>query len=861
MDFDSLQDDNAAAAPAANAPASGSSATVQSPGKFDDLEDDSDKYGSMGQQLLTGLEGAARGATFGGSTFIEQGLSKLGVPGLSDQDISARQKENPIPATAGEIGGVLASSFYGVGEGALLAKAGQGAAEVLGLGNAASRWGKIGSAVIKGFTEASLFQGGDEISKGLLGQGDPEHPVGRALLNSGYAGLIGGGLGGGLGIIGQGASKTLQAFSETKMASGLAQLRDDFGNRWSWHQSAPDLAESIHNELTDFYNSTKNASDEIRGGSGLKSQAIDKLAANVDPNKVSEHVGDISKILGNAPKAMQGDPLFQDAVNKWRSVVGGVEDSTNPFAQSKPASASDVFKATDALKRQMQEWGEYNKKMVPLAEVPFRNAAKSIGFNLRTSLEDTGVWGDLGNLQADVNAATKDFIPKLKDFNSKFTTKMLGEPVIDPSKAQTYANQLGKPNAEIKQAVMQNYVESAEKYRSEINDIYGRLGLESPITPSSLNTVKGTYGDVTKGSAMADSIYKFGVPGFTTKIADKIGGADIGYKVGGVGGAIAGFGIGTVLPYLQEAAGRKIKDYAVPAILNALGHEAPEAAGAALEHADSIVKGNALLKKAIDGVFSGGKAARLEISSKNKDKIRDFVEGGGVTQQTQNQLQMSQPAQMAPVQNFAEGGMVKAYKPPPPPNPNAPPDRLGSVYPAQNMLMTAAKGRVYDYLNNMRPKDDPPAAPFDVKVKNTAAEKKYDKALDIAASPVSVLHHIQNGTLDIEHMQHMKQMWPEVYNQMAKSLTQRISEEQIKGQKPSYKVRQSMSLFLGAPLDSSMKPENIMAAQNVFMRQNQQKSQAGQPAKAKKGSSSALTKVSENYRTPNQSAESRQAKG
>jgi len=167
------------------------------------------------------------------------------------------------------------------------------------------------------------------------------------------------------------------------------------------------------------------------------------------------------------------------------------EPVTNPFAQQTapaPTAANDVFQATDAFKRQLQEWGQYNKDMVPLAEVPFRKSAQGLASTLRGSLEDTDVWGDAGELQKGVNKAFNKFLPAQKDFQSKFTEKVNGNPVVSPGKVNTYVNQLGKPNAEIKQQMLKNYVDAAENYRDEINGMYGQLGQSSPLKPASLAT-------------------------------------------------------------------------------------------------------------------------------------------------------------------------------------------------------------------------------------------------------------------------------------------------------------------------------------------------------------------------------------
>lgn len=153
----------------------------------------SQKYGSTGQQLITGAEGAASAATLGASTGIERAL---GVPA---EDIQGRREENPISHGVGQVAGLVGSSFVLPGGGAagLMERAGAGAASALGLGAAEGAAAKIGSAAVKGAVENMMFQSGDEVSKMLAS--DPHQSVGSAAADVGLSGLLGGVVGGGIG--------------------------------------------------------------------------------------------------------------------------------------------------------------------------------------------------------------------------------------------------------------------------------------------------------------------------------------------------------------------------------------------------------------------------------------------------------------------------------------------------------------------------------------------------------------------------------------------------------------------------------------------------------------------------------------
>lgn len=174
-----------------------------------------EKYGSTGEQLKTGLEGAASAATFGLSTGIEKAF------GAKDEDIQGRREANPVSHMVGQVGGLAASTLVpGLGAANVLERAGAAGVEALGLANAASTTAKIGSAAVKGAIENMAFQGGDEVSKMITH--DPNQSAETAITDIGLSGLIGGGISGGLGAvsplwhstIGPKVGASLKAFQE-----------------------------------------------------------------------------------------------------------------------------------------------------------------------------------------------------------------------------------------------------------------------------------------------------------------------------------------------------------------------------------------------------------------------------------------------------------------------------------------------------------------------------------------------------------------------------------------------------------------------------------------------------------------------
>lgn len=184
-------------------------------------------------------------------------------------------------------------------------------------------------------------------------------------------------------------------------------------------------------------------------------------------------------------------------------------------------------------------------------------------------------------------------------------------------------------------------------------------------------------------------------------------------------------------------------------------------------------------------------------------------------------------------------------------------DSVATHFPEQSMLMGAAKSRISNYLNSLKPqKNMGSALPYDHAPDQKAQEKKYSRAIQIAASPLHILNKVKDGSLTPDELGHFHQLYPEMYNQLSRKMTEKITEQQVKGERPNYHTRQGLSMFLGSPLDSSFTPASIMAAQNVFA-QKKQGSQPTEPSPTKKGTSK-LGDIPKQFQTPSQASEARQ---
>lgn len=335
----------------------------------------------------------------------------------------------------------------------------------------------------------------------------------------------------------------------------------------------------------------------------------------------------------------------------------------------------------------------------------------------------------------------------------------------------------------------------------------------------------------------------------SSKLLGAVVGGYEGYKESkeeGISGAIKGFAKG----YLSEQMAIRGASEGIPVLMRLLSSGAIESIPVAMRYVGNVLQGQNTIGKAMDSLMIPGvqKAYDFTHSEKDREKLNDRVEQGGVTSQIQNQ--MNSYNQAAP-QNHASGGVVDKN-----PQGAQDPDHLATAFPDQAMLLSAAKGRIYGYLNSVRPQKNAQKLPYDDEPNQKEQKRFYEQALDLANKPLSILNHVKDGSLTPQQMKHFVSMYPEMHSHLSKKMTEKIIESQIKKEKPVYKTRQGMSLFLGAALDSTFTPMGIQTAQAVFAMNRPQQQQQQQPVKNKKGTST-LSKVSTSHLTDDQAREQR----
>ncbi len=777
------------------------------------------KYSTPTEQLKTAGEGFGQGLAGPVFTGLEAGL----LDNAKEQ--RARAETNPIEHGAAALAGFVAPAIFSAGTSAaaragiggaaeaaslaakaaefsqagLLEKAGSAVVKGLSLGSKeASILGKIGAKSVSEATQMALLQGGDEVSKMI--QQDPHQTAETAITDIGLASVLGGTAGAVFGSV--------SPLWKASVGDKAAQVIEDFKGRLKFNAENPEPTKAVVDELTAHYTDTKGLADEVYGPAGLKAQDVAKAMPEMHPG-IPEQAQKFANQLEDSIVKMEQKPnSYPDRL------VSKARDDFDAYRQTildPHSSPADIFNATQDLKQTMQAYAKFDKFVKPVDEAyDFVREAKNLAHSLREGLEDTEVWGKAAERQQAINGAFKDYLPTLKDFEKKFTVEVAGERIIDPGKVQTYMNQLGKSSAEIKQSMLDNFLKESEKYRKVIGDTHTNLGIESPVTPSSLAVTKSTLEKVTPGAALADYFAKHGIYHLAGESLGTTIGAGLGHALGsGAAGAV--IGERALAPFFKSV---------LPALVKPFQRVAANSAGvkAAIDYTLAAARGETVLNKAAKGVFREGGESLLHLvpSEGDRTKLDKAIKA----------------AQTSPEQMTKVAGDI------------------GHFLPEHATAIASTSANAVQYLNSLRP-DTAPKSPLDPKVPpNPVQTAAYNRALDLANQPLLAVKAIHAGTLTPQDVTTVKTLYPNLYAKMLQKLTNQMIEHVSKGDTVPYTQRLQLSLFLGQPLDSTMTPAAIIAAQPHPAQNQPQQSPPGKPPAS--SSVKGLGKMAQMAQTPGQ---------
>lgn len=845
------------------------------------------KYGTPGQQLQTGVEGAVRTATFGA------------VPGFGKaEDIRGRQTENPISSGFGEAIPFIAEQFApGVGAiGAITAvpKAITGAGEAI---KAASGLTGVGAKALQYAAEGAIMQGSSEVSKMLLK--DPDSSVPNALVNEGMAALLGGALGAAAGGIGKTAS-----LWESKFGGKAADAVID--------KSLPDIAtQELHSGMEipgtlrdalsgnqDAYNRVQvlQKADDTYAGK-LMRKDIDSVYGQAQ-DKALETLGADHKLVDKAPDAYATGIALKDAltegVKAGRDVYGPIYDKLKPQYKNIPIHADQKASLAGALMNKLSEAG------IGTLE---GSAERSTMNNLFKSLDSITNAEGIKNLNTGLNNAAKNpeiqrlaavAGPTIKEFESNIIQSHLGATdatgellksrkiadeaykhamgimsdlktslglgrfkgpngflrALEEKAPEQIAQRLSTKNRqELIELLEKKFPKAAEILKgyhlnNMLHDAEMKTGglntrkflnnfLDTGETPQHIqNLVAGKDGlATTRLRAIKDILNALpadGNPSNTASMLNKLWSGKVGTIAGGILG-VGGHGhlTGGMLGGLGEKVLSEIKPFLSYKILEmrAAGtHIVPGNVKALMDYAHSVAQGHALVGKAVNSIFNAN-APTLPASKMPKDADRKSLDKS-------SERILKDPTALT---NTAKN--------------------LQSILPdhAPTLGMTATK--TANYINSIKPRPSL-GLPMDSKIPPTKGQiSEYNRQLDIIQQPLIAIQHIKTGSLTPQDIKTLETCHPGMCQQLRREISSHLNEASTL----PYKTKLSLSLFMAQPMDSTMTPMAIVSAQPMPAMVPQQQGGAA-PKKISQSAASGLNKMAGMYKTQGQSAEANKNK-
>lgn len=842
------------------------------------------KYSSTSEQIKTGLEGAAEGATFGLSAGVER------LMGVAPEAIQARRETNPGIHTAGSIAGTVASAFIPVvGEAGLLEKAGLAASEAAG----SAGLGRIGQFAVKQATEMAMLQSGDEISK-MFAQ-DPAQSAQTAAIDIGLSGLMGGVLGG-VGkaavtplweaVAGSKLAATLQAVRNKALGIESASIAGDVAEK-AGIMLEPEMRAALSGETR-----ATQAAQELRESStkaGLKYQdGVDKLYTDAKTNvlgtlgKTADQVEASIRLSDyDAGKAVQDSlareldtklsPLskqFDHIKGKYASMpmpeasLQNIGEDLGQMAlkegyalsEGSPALAqvNKVIKSLPNIKtlEDLRKFQTVVREEAHSTQIP--GLARKIGAVLRNAEEDT-VEGILGRVEPqlvpmhrEARAGYKAFMDTVDQLNDRLHAGKYYGPesfvrALGEMRPEDVVRRLkGSKDVDLMRLLQEEFPSTAASVKSYALD----SAIKSSQTAGELDVQK-LFKTLDK---MSPEMKQFVLPAgalekldatqkLLASVPDRMnpsGTANtldaLWKKLPGGAGAIISMMLGHnpvmgyVLGSIGRHVGREVPDAGKLALLKFLGSEAPMSASGfkgLYESVVSLYMGARVLDSATKALFTSGEGKIIPFPSPSK------------TQQLEKALQAAQ-ADPTTLLNASSMGHY------------APDHAAASGQTTATAMM---------YLKGLRPSTSNPGPLDPPREPNRLEKDAYQRALSIAEQPLTVLNYVKEGSVTAKDMETLRTIYPELYSSMSNKIMTNLVNSKSKGLTIPYKTQLGLTLFLGQPLSASVMPQNIVANQQVgYKRPESQASKNGGPHDIK-----ALNKMAASYATPQQAREAQQA--
>lgn len=779
-----------------------------SPGEaanFAQTADDEEKYGGFGGAAKAAGLGVLRGASVSGS---DVALAKSGL--VDPKTIEGLQRQNPGISLTSEIGGAIGSAALGdeLAPAALIGKAGKatyGALKVLdaakGIQEASTAakvlgaTGDIAAHIGGSAVEGALYAGiGNTLNEYAVG--DPNLNAEKIAANFGYGALAGGAIGGAIKAASIAAPPALQAAKDGlvklkntiigsgegdaglvgKMLPDGSKFTEALSNRMTnldVDQQA-ELLKSATNDVNEVLNNTQTAVKDLN--TNLRPKETAALIDTADPKAVSGATSEVLRDINAAQLEMKNNPgLYNPGaeakLEKWRLQLANNLEDQSPSAR---------FELLKDVKQGLGNWGHGMVDTGDKADTA--KLLKGLSNSISDKLKNPDIFGFVGSSYAEHDA----MLSKLYDYmgpNGKPTQLIKG--------LMTNLGTTSKPrwqfdSGKIKTAFTKAEDVTGQQKLGNLNDFFDVLKqLPDHLENTHANVPNSISFDKSELSNMLENKQQSFM--------------DAGKKyLENVKNQKGGLGLRDVL------AGSVAMSH--PIVGAAM--EAYNIATKPFSYMNKLAGVERIVGKATNSIGQGAEAIfnpSLKIAGKAKGPIADFLGEDHDENVIKHDELRDHLNQMTNDPQMMIDHLNKTTGP------------LHSVAPDTTGALNQTIIKANQFLASKLPVPQQ-TNPFEAKTVPSKTElANFNRYYQIVEKPIAALGQIKNGTLGPETIETLQNVYPQLYAYMQQAVM-KSAEKQVQLKEPiPYRIKQSMSLFLGQPIDQSLNPGSIAANQAAYI--------------------------------------------
>lgn len=797
--------------------------------------------------VIKGLEaagaGAARGATLGLS---DQFLTKSGI--ASPQTLSDLQKYRAGWSNTGEAAGIAIPALFGdeAGVAGAVGKAGKAvtagaervglplagrALEAAGLGGSETaakvlaNASEIGSHALGSAVEGAIYNGvGNSVSEQALGDTDLNGE--KVMSNFGYGALFGGVLGGAI----KGASIAVpEALTAAK--NGFTNLKNTLigtgeNDAGLLGRALPDkISDALANrsinldldqkmklvtdttsDLNQIHNNIETTLKKLN--TEIRPQETNALIDTADEQKVRFARQDVVNSMNQAVDLMRKEPELysQTAARKLEiqrdGIVNGMKHDDTP---------AQIFQSLKEVKQELQS--HVFSKIPTSQEAASINVINDISKGVNKVLKDPDVFGFAGSALAAHDEMLSNYykyIPpnarKATDFQKAFMAKDGSGPntkwSFDPKKVEKVLKNQETITGQQKLKLLDGYYDTLKKLPEHLENTYANVPNERFDSEKLSNIIDNSR------ATNAESHEKY---------------------LESINNDKKGVGLGDY--FAAHVA------MTHPVIGTAMG--AYNIVTKPIEHLNKLAEVERLVGKATNAIGRGA-AAIFKPAIALADVSRNAITKLSLEDRKEDHKKFSE--EIASLQNDPAKLIDKVAS-----NTEA----IHGVAPKTSEAIQQASIRATQFLATKSP-IPPKTNPFAAEYEPSQAEMStFDRYRNIVEKPVSALEQVRLGTVTPETIETLNAVYPKLYDHMKQTVMEQATKMLSSGKLIPFNTKQSISMFIGQPIDEALNPQSIMSNQMAFAQSAQENNQPAPGAQKTKPSVVGMRDIDLGNRTSN----------